>query len=211
MPLVIAFVVGVVMLCQYYVPNHLSQQVGARAADGYIIIRGLVIFLGIFSLLHIHIRKVSRREAGWGYSLFMFLGMGLMLWAGYVSKGKLDEGTAFKWVYDYTMVPLGATLFSMLAFFIASAAFRAFRARSLDATLLLLAAIIVMFGRVPWGEYLVSLALGPNAAREIVRWIMEVPNVAATRGILLGVALGMIATSLKIILGIERSYLGGGD
>ena len=65
-PLVIAFVVGIVMILQYYVPTHLSNQVGARAADGFIIIKGLLIFLGIASLLHTHLRKVTRKEAGWG-------------------------------------------------------------------------------------------------------------------------------------------------
>jgi hypothetical protein len=208
LPLAIALVVGVVMIIQYYVPTHLSNQVGQRTSDGFIIIRGLVIFLGIASLLHTHLRKVTRKEAGWGYSLFMFAGLALMLFFGFSSQGSLDRGTSFKWMYDYTMSPLSATLFSILAFFIASAAFRAFRARSLDATLLLLAAVIVMFAKVPWGEYFTDLVLGPNAAKETVAWIMKVPNAAATRGILIGVALGIVATSLKIIFGIERSYLG---
>ncbi|MEK7369523.1 MAG: hypothetical protein AABZ62_07640, partial [Planctomycetota bacterium] len=67
------------------------------------------------------------------------------------------------------------------------------------------AAIIVMLGRVPIGA-LISEYL-PMAAD----WIMGVPNLAAKRGILLGVSLGAIATSIKIIFGIERQYLGGGD
>ena len=207
-PLAIACVIGLVMIGQFYVPTRASQDLGARAADGYIIVQGLVVFLGIASLLHVHIRNVARGEPGWGYSLFVFLGMALMLWVGFRDHGKLDEGTTYKWLYDNTIVPLSGTLFSILAFFIASAAFRAFRARSLDATLLLIAALIVMFGRVPWGEYLLSFVAGPDAARQTVSWIMEVPNVAATRGILLGVALGMLATSLKILFGIERAYLG---
>lgn len=212
LPLAIAFVVGVVMIAQFYIPHPYSREVGERAADWFIIINGIVIYLGIFSLLHSHVNKITRLEAGWAYSGFVFLGMAVMLWAGFLSNGRLEEGTAYKWVYDNTMVPLGATLFSILAFFIASAAFRAFRARSLDATLLLSAAVIVMFCRVPWGEYLAGLVFGPidgpQGVKKVVQWILEVPNVAATRGIILGVALGVVATSLKIICGIERGYLG---
>ena len=61
-----------------------------------------------------------------------------------------------------------------------------------------------MAGRVPLGE---SLLPGVGALAD---WVMTVPNTAAQRGILIGVSLGAIATSIKIIFGIERAYLGGG-
>ena len=62
-----------------------------------------------------------------------------------------------------------------------------------------------MLGRVPIG------ALISDFIPWTSQWLMAVPNLAAKRGILLGVSLGAIATSLRIIFGIERSYLGGGD
>jgi hypothetical protein len=106
---------------------------------------------------------------------------------------------------------MGATMFSLLAFFIASAAFRAFKARNVTAVLLLATAFIVMLGRVPIGA-LITRSLPENMQLgSIVEWILNIPNMAAQRGILMGVGLGMIATAIKIILGIERGYLGGGD
>jgi hypothetical protein len=91
-----------------------------------------------------------------------------------------------------------------LAYFIASAAYRAFRARTAIATILLLAAVIVMLGRVPIGD---TISFGLSS--KISNWLLYVPNVAAKRAIVIGVGLGVAAMSLKVMLGIERSYMGG--
>ena len=95
---------------------------------------------------------------------------------------------------------MSATMFSLLAFFIASAAFRAFRVRSIEALLLAIAAFILMLGRVPIGNLI------HPALPVVADWLMEVPQNAAKRGILMGAALGVMATGFRIILGIERTY-----
>ncbi len=111
-----------------------------------------------------------------------------------------------QWAFDSFMKPLSATMFSLLAFFIASAAYRAFRVRSLEAGLLLGAAVITMFARVPIGqfEWWDGFHLG-----KVADWILNNPNAAAKRAILMGAAMGIISMGLKVILGLERAYLGG--
>ena len=82
-----------------------------------------------------------------------------MMIVGFFFSGNtrfLDEGSPFKWLYYYLYSPMQATMFSLLAFFIASAAFRAFRIRTIDAALLAVAALIVMVGRVPIGNLITS-------------------------------------------------------
>jgi len=122
-----------------------------------------------------------------------------------LARRTLDQasGTGFKWLFKSFVVPLDSTMFALLAFFMASAAYRTFRARTPEATVLLLVAVIVMIGRVPIGEVFYK------HMPQVSEWFMMYPTVAAKRGILFGVALGSIATSLRIILGIERSHLGG--
>jgi len=88
---------------------------------------------------------------------------------------------------------------------VASAAFRAFRASNWRATLLLTSAFIVMLGRVPLG------GLIWKRIPEISEWMMQVPNMAGQRAVMIGAALGVVSTSLRMIFGIERSYLGGTD
>ena len=100
-------------------------------------------------------------------------------------------------------------MFAMLAFYIASAAYRAFRARSAEATLLLITAMLVMLWRIPMGEAFLKL-FHPNLPDWINLYVMNGFNLAVQRGIIIGAALGAAAMSLRIMLGIERTYMGKG-
>jgi hypothetical protein len=204
LPVLITFVLGITFVLQYYVPHPASEALLSEVSVWNQIIAGFAVLLGVASLLQSHAHKIRRKDPGWGYSAVMYVSMFGMLGFGLWSGGQ-GEGTAFGWLYTYALVPLQATMFSLLAFFVASAAYRAFRARSPQATVLLLAAVLVMLGRVPLGEYLIT------GVGQVSDWIMNVPNTAAQRAILIGISLGGIATSIKIICGIERAYLGGGQ
>ncbi len=128
-------------------------------------------------------------------------------WGGHLQ----GQGTYFNWLFTYVFTPLSATMFALLAFFVASASYRAFKIRNAEATVLLVAGVILMIGRVPLGHFLTSwfpswlqwLHL-PN----LQEWIYQYPNVAGARAIMIGIALGLVGTSLRVILGIEKSFMG---
>lgn len=207
LPLLITLVTGLLFAAQYYVPHPASEQMLTEVTKWLQIIGGFALILGVSSLFHIHAVKIRRKEPGWGYSFVLYAAMLGTIAIGLWLQGKetVNGGmTAFGWIYAYMMVPLQGTMFAILAFFIASAAYRSFRARSREAAVLLLAAIIVMMGRVPLGEYLIPVT------GDITQWILNVLNASVRRAILIGVSLGAVALSLKIIFGVERAYLGGG-
>lgn len=209
-PLILCFVCGFVMIVQFFVPNRPSQEIYSRALDWGLVVSTFALVLGIGSLIHVHLTRVQRRAENWQYSIFVFAGLIVMTLVGLIYG---TSGRPFLWLFNNIQVPLDATMFSLLAFFIASAAYRAFRARTLEATLLLVAAIIVMFGNAPignlmWNKIVSFIPALPTKAKD---WILENPNLASRRAIFLGIGLGGISQALRIILGIERSHLGGGD
>jgi len=207
LPLLITMITGLVFAAQYYVPHPASEQLLTSVTKWLQIIGGFALVLGITSLFQLHAAKIRRKEPGWGYSLVLYAGIVVTVSVGLWNGGKetIDgAATAFGWIYSYTLVPLQGTMFAILAFFIASAAYRSFRARSREAAVLLAAAVIVMMGRVPLGEYILPIS------GDLSGWILNVLNAAVRRAILIGVSLGAIALSFKIIFGVERSYLGGG-
>ena len=201
---------GVTAIALYFIPHSGAQDLSNTLVLWDRLIGAFAFFLGMYSLLHLHATRVKQQRAGWGYSVVAFVGFILMAGAAAYNRGSWfltapETGGSYDWLYDYVFNPAEASMFSILAFFIASAAYRTFRARTTEAVILLIAAVIVMLGRIPIGMLLW------DRFPDLQSWIMMVPNTAAKRGILLGVYLGAIATALRIIFGIERAYLGGGD
>lgn len=256
LPLIITFLSGVFIVVAFFIPHEPFGSLEQRMLVWLAILGGFTLLLGIDSLVKHHVRKISRKQKDWFYSavtlfgFFATIAAGIVTWAKYgtpLEFASLNEIGSFFWVYRWIMVPLQGTMFALLAFFIASAAYRAFRARTLDATLLLIAAILVMIGRLTmgvipavialavlliaagvyrfflrnpvFGTILVVVGVGVavlllifptdavRLAPKVQEWIMSVPQMAARRGILIGITLGAIAMSVRIILGIERTYM----
>ncbi len=194
------------------------------------VVSSFAIGLGVVSLAQLHTKTIVRARPGWGYSLVLmvsFVAMavfGLMnaysgtttiipavpgLWASQNAHGM------FGFLFTGGLVNLGAATFSMIAFYISSAAYRAFRIRSLEATLLMVAALIVMLGSVGFGTWLThaiptTLTGGVDnpwanlRLENIAQWLLVEVNASAQRGILFGLDLGLLATSLRYWLSLER-------
>jgi len=204
------------MIVQFFVPHPPFTNMYNVLLDWTIIIGIFALVIGLSSLIKLHYTRIVRKTPDLPYSIVVFVGMVGMALVGLI-RG-VDEGTWFEWLFTNVQVPMQATMFSLLAFFIASAAYRAFRARTVDATLMLVTAVLIMFARVPIGRFLWEgimpdsvVQWWANPPGDIADWLLNVPSMAARRAILLGVSLGAIATALKIILGIERSYMGAGE
>lgn len=221
-PTAIGFFFGVMMLIDYFVPHRAVTSFAGQVQQWALIVVAFAYALGGLNILGIHLKKISRRQRDWGYSCVTVLSLLVMLVFGFMSEavtytaadgtevalGGKGPGSPLIWIYDATYVPLGATVFSLLCFYIASASFRAFRIRNWQAATLAISALIVMLSAVPLTIKLVDTVV-PGSGADLAyfrSWIMEALQNAGKRAILIGVALGTIATGIKIILGIERPY-----
>jgi len=200
-PLIISMAAGIFVLIGFFVPHPWVRTGYDKIQQWVIIVVAFTYVLGMANLMRINMEQVQRRARDWPYKIALIVAcLGTMAVGFWEGQHYLDDGTKFSWIYNNLYSAMSATMFSLLAFFIASAAFRAFRVRSPEAFLLAVAAFILMLGRVPIGNVIHPLL--PQAAD----WLMEIPQNAAKRGILMGAALGVMATGFRIILGIERTY-----
>lgn len=210
-PLLITGFVGAIYIVTFFIPA--LQFVETVSTDWILIIQAFAIWLGALNLMKINLIKLTSGKQDRIYALIVVVSFLVMAGAGFAPLFRGDReyqaaGSFFAWLFDAFYVPLNATMFALLAFFVASASYRAFRARNREATLLLLAAFFVMLGRVPLGD-LLTLWL-PEGWR-MSSWadvIMNYPQMAGQRAIMIGIALGIVSNSLRLVLGIERSHLG---
>jgi hypothetical protein len=207
-PLILTAIVGITMIIAHFIPpfNILKD----LFEDWFFIIAAFAIYLGILNLIRVNADKLYKKQPGWFFGMVVILSFLLMTIIGlFFSGGETfqDPGTPFYYLYMHLYYPLSSTMFALLAFFVASASYRAFRARNIEASMLLGAAFILMIGRVPIG-YWFSNWLG-DALGKSADWIMDFPQTAGQRAIMIGIALGVVSSALRVILGLERTYMGG--
>ncbi|MGB4238305.1 MAG: hypothetical protein WBJ87_01650 [Candidatus Hydrothermia bacterium] len=258
-PLAITFISGVLLVLALFIPHKPFGNLEEIFNDWYIIVSGFTFLLGIDSLLGYNFGKLKRKEKDAPYALVLILSFFITLAWGIVEIVRTPEHNPFGptstfslYFYNSIFIPLQATMFAILSFFIASAAYRAFRAKEINSALLLVSAVLVMLGRIPLGQsaapyvitviflifavYFFAESAGVTEPKikiayilvalifvaliyplgfvyfrqhipEFADWIMNVPQMAGKRGIMIGIALGGIAMSIRIILGIERTYM----
>ncbi|MEE9552663.1 MAG: hypothetical protein V3W18_00085 [candidate division Zixibacteria bacterium] len=198
-PIFICFAFGMIMLIQFFVPSGFSSDVRSEITDWAQIIYAFALIVGVVGLFKYHITRISRKEEGWVFNMVTVSSLVFMAFLGFVfGRG---DGSPFMWFFNHMMAPMQASVFSLLAFFVASAAYRGFQAKNTEAILLLLSTVFIMFG-------IASLGSSIPLFSDIANWILVNPSMTARRGIFIGVGLGTIAVSLRVILGVERTYLG---
>lgn len=203
-PMILTLLTGVFCLIGFFVPHPAIRTFYDSIQQWVIVIVGATYVLGVANVLRINVQQVSQRSQDWPFKIVLLVGLFVTMIIGFAEGNHyLDDTSRFTWIYRNIYTSMSATMFALLAFFIASAAFRAFRIRTIEALLLAIAAFILMIGRVPIGN-----AIHPWIPIS-ADWLMEVPQNAAKRGILIGAALGVMATGIRIILGIEKTYGGG--
>jgi hypothetical protein len=225
-PLIITALGGFTLIVAFFIPY--TEEWGDVAAIWFDVLAAIAFVLGGGNLLKMNLKKISDHRPGWGYPaitvtaflITLVVGLGKIRvhpaenHPGVAWSGSYREiGSPFWWLYEYAFRPLTATMFAMLAFYVASAAFRAFRAKNIEATLLLLTAFIILLGRTYAGVWLTDWIPedGPYSGlrfENLTVFIMSVFNTAGNRAIMIGIALGLASVSLKVILGVDRSYLG---
>ena len=201
-------IITVLMLVEYFFFD--TSQAWAEAIRTWaVIIYNISLFLGAIRLSIAHSVRIQEKRRDWQYSgilMAIFVIQLLTGLAAYVTRGVATNYAIYNWLFNYVYTPLGATLYPITGFYIFSAAYRAFRARNIDATLMLVAGCLVMLKNAPVGE---AIWIGFATLGNWVQFTAQVPGM---RTLAIVGALGLIAFGFRALLGKERGfYAGGGE
>jgi len=197
-PWLLTVVVAVVTFVEYFFVIDPVTTASLILQKWVVVIAFFALVLGTVNLVWLQARHIVRRTKGqWYFSAWLLFLVAFMLIFG-LAGPRIASHPLFSWVYTEVEVPIDNALYALLAFYIAGAAYRAFRARNLDATLMIVSGVIVMLFSAPFGGLIWS------GIPELGLWILNVPNLAVQRAIIITTVIGMVALGTRILIGREK-------
>lgn len=195
-PTSIAVVTGLLTVAGYFFPQTLLGSYRDQLIEWAVIVGGFAVILGLLNVLSVHSKRVFQMGRGWVYSLVLLL-TALASWIPPVIQGPSQRATQH--IFDTIMAPVGASLAALLVFTLTLAAFRLLRNRRSPWSILFIGVVaLTLLGSTP--------IQGLEWLSEIRTWLIGVPGMAGIRGLLLGVALGIVVTGLRVLLTRDRPY-----
>jgi hypothetical protein len=197
---IVAIIAGVLVLLGYFFPDILGW-LQALLLQWAVIIAAFALILGVLNLFSVHGKKIRTGQPGAGYSIVLLIALvATILVVG------ITGPTSFwsLWLFNHVQVPVEISLVAILAVVLVYASARLLSRRMNWFTVLFLAVVlIVLLGSAPL--FMVGNIGVLSSLRSV---ISQVLSVAGARGLLIGVALGTIATGLRILMGVDRPYGG---
>ncbi len=201
----IAMAAGVLVLAGYFFPSPTLVGLRSFLLNVAVIMTGFAVFVGVANLLNVHSKKIRRKGKGSGYSTLLIVFLVVTFLIGFAAHFLPAVEPLFSWAFNYIQVPVEASLMGILAVTLLYAAIRLLR-RRLDflSILFLITALVVLFGTAS----LPFIGEVPGLSTLVRQFVSPVLATAGARGILLGVALGIVVMGLRVLFGTDRPYGG---
>ena len=202
----IAIAVGLVVLMGYFIPSAKSLRFLFLRMG--MVLAAVALLVGVLNLLSVHFRKIAHKDSKGGYSFILVLALLLTLGVGvydmfraYIHGNPNFERT--NWIFTNIQRPIETSLMAVMTVSLTYAATNLLRRKmNFLAIGFFFVVLLVLLGTI-------SLSMVNFPILEDIRsWIIHVPALGGARGLLLGIALGTIATGLRIITGSDRPYEG---
>jgi hypothetical protein len=212
----ITFTGGLFFLLEFLLPQQAPEWLGGiknpltpylgGVTNFLVVVATMAFLLGPFILLRSHVGNLVRRRQGWleGLVFVVFLAASLLAAALREEQVRSVLSVLYDALFFGVLMAFFASSMALLAFYLVSAAHRAFRVSSLEAGLMMAAAAIVLLGQVPLGDWLTQGLPKSLQLASVTQWILGVPNTAVQRAVMIGACGGAFVAGFRQWLGLGK-------
>ncbi len=200
-PLALAVVTAMTMLVDLFIVSPPLNLTAGIVRDYAMVLFGFSVIVGAGNIIRYHLPRIVRRERGqWYFSILLMVTMASMAITG-LSRGasSLEYGV----LYDTVNNALAQGMTSLLAFYIFSAAVRAFVARNYEALFFLIAGSFAIIGNIP------SMVIWAPSLATIGPWLLDNPSKGGITGIMIAASIAAIIMIIRTLAGRERGFASG--
>lgn len=201
LPMLLTGVAGILILVSLVWPNPAGDMLLEIAQ----ITTAVGLLLGLLNVVAVHIGNLRRRTPGWPQSVVLLVVAVAVFalelvpeWAGVATAAEISEFSAA--VFRYVYQPLATSILGLLTFFALRASWRALYLRPGEAIVVLLVAVFFLVAGGPWAAAVPGL-------QESLEWIRAYPALGVARGLVIGVSLGALVATIRVLLGLDQPYL----
>jgi hypothetical protein len=195
LPQFLVVVTVVALIAAYYIKFDPLQALASEFNTWAVLFAGWLSALAVVSTTVSNVKKIQKNEKGWPYAIVLLAALYITILLGAV----LGPGhSTFSWIFNSIARATYGAMQATTAFFIITAAYRAFRARTVDTTILLIVAVLVMLGNITLGTAIWT------GFRPIRDWLYSVPMAHGNAAIYITMAIGAMALGIRTVLGVER-------
>jgi cytochrome bd-type quinol oxidase subunit 2 len=210
----IAIGVGLIVLLGFFFGTDASGEITLLGIlrsyflQGAVVVSGAALLVGVYNLTAVHVKKIRQRDESI-YSVITVLALLLTLLVGIydITMTYLQGEPGLRntrWIFENIQMPIESSLMAIIAISLTFAAIRLLSRRlNFMSAVFSVVVLVLLIGAIP-----AVAASDFNIITIFRNWILSVPAVGGARGIVLGMAMGIIATGIRILMGTDRPYGG---
>ena len=204
LPIFLVFLVGLTITLDWFIVWEPLQNATKTLLNFQVIMYAALMYFSMVNLYSVHTGRIRTNLRSKNY--YDVFTSGLLLFfltiAVFIGDAFGRNHPAYMFIYDNFRTPLAYAGGIHITTFIASAAYRVLKPKSVETTILYLSALITLLSNIPF------LTVSIPALMVARTWITDIVVKSAYRAITIGLGLGGILLGLRVLLGIETSYIG---
>ncbi len=193
----IVLLVGLTVLAGYFFQSEMGP-VPALVFEWALVLVAVAGLVGVGYLAAAHVRKIIRRDQGYGYSIVLLAAFLLTAIAGFVLT---TDSPFYRDLILNVQIPVEASLLAILAATLLYASLRLIRTRGWTAMSIAFLISTIFSLAVNLGFFWTTADL---LGDKVLSFFKRLPLVGA-RGVLIGMALGGLIMGLRFLFSIDRT------